>query len=72
MPYGSDQKNTRSQTFQGPCGHCAGVTHLTLRDQWSAWVRDAHGRYEHEVFDTREEALDALRKKGAWDGLPHA
>lgn len=74
MPYDGIERNMResdgNQTFRGPGGHCAGVTHLRLRDQWSAWTRDASGHYEHEVCDTREQALDALRRKGAWDGLP--
>lgn len=69
MPYGCKDDNDAgsagaNQEWQGPQGRCAGVTRLRLRDQWSAWTRDARGRYEHEVYDTREQALDALRRKG--------
>lgn len=74
MPYEQTDHGTqhpaRTQTFRGPRGQLAGVTHLTLRDQWSAWTRDAHGIYDNEVCDTYAQALDALRRKGAWQGLP--
>lgn len=49
------------------------VSHVRLGDRWAAALRDGSGIYSTlGVFATREEARDALRRKGLWDGLPHA
>lgn len=69
MPYGCKDDGGAghigaNQEWQGAQGRSAGVTRLRLRGQWSAWTRDERGRYEHEVYDTRDQALDALRRKG--------
>lgn len=49
------------------------VAHMRLGDRWAASVCDANGKRKTlGIFATREEARDALREKGIWDGLPHA
>ena len=58
--------------YEGPDGSAAIVSHLRLRDEWAASVRDPQGVYETVgVFPTREEARDALRLACPWP-LPPA
>ena len=71
MTHGSDEA-LQGRTYKDREGREAGISWLRLRGQWSAWVRDARGCYEHEIFDTREEAVEALRRAGSWEGLPDA
>lgn len=49
------------------------VAHMRLGDRWAASVCHANGKPKTlGIFATREEARNALRKQGIWDGLPHA
>lgn len=77
MPYEQPSGNQacrpdERQEFYGPCGRRSGVSHLRLRDEWSAWTLDEQGSYHHQIFGTRGEALDYLRRQGMWEGLPDA
>ena len=77
MPYEHDtdapagRGACKDARFRGDGERAAGVSYLRLRDQWSAWVFD-HGVYEHEIHETREEALASLRRTGPWEGLEDA
>lgn len=49
------------------------VSHVSLGDRWAASLRDGSGIYSTlGVFDTVEEARDALRRQGIWHDVPHA
>lgn len=49
------------------------VTHVDLDDRWAASLRDGSGTYSTlGVYDTIEEARDALRRQGIWHDVPHA
>lgn len=53
--------------YEGPDGSAAIVSHLRLRNEWAASVRDSHGTYETVgVYPTREAARDALRARCEW------
>jgi hypothetical protein len=58
----------------GANGLKAGVAYLRLRGQWSAYTCDParSGSYDHEVFDTYEQALDSLRVRAPWADLPRS
>ncbi len=81
MPY--EERNSTSDCarpareqyeFQGPRGLKAGVSHLRMRDQWSAWTYDPAlmRSYEHTIHDTFDAALDALRLRAPWADLSDA
>ena len=59
------------EVFRDVDGRSAGISWLRLRRQWSAWVREGDG-FRHEICDTHKEAVEALRRDGAWEGLPDA
>lgn len=81
MPYEepistSELKRTPFEHYecQGPRGQRAGVSHLKLRDQWSAWTYDPalDRSYSHTIHDTLDSALDSLRVRAPWAHLPDA
>lgn len=80
MPYGEQAGATDHQhparekyVFEGDGGQTVGLSHLRLRDKWSAWTYDkASDRYHHTIHDTFDDALAALRERAPWADLPDA
>lgn len=80
MPYDESKQTDQQRAtggrdeFFGPKGLRAGVSHLRVRDEWSAWTYDPARvpGYDHEVFPSRAAALDSLRVRAPWASLPDA
>ena len=59
------------EVYEGSDGRVAKVSWLRLRKEWSVAIRDAHGIYgQIGFYRTHEEAVEALRGVGEWQGLP--
>lgn len=83
MPYECSDETTHQRAagnieVHGPHGLRCGISHIrALRGdglEWSAWTYDPTRDigYEHELHQTRAEALDSLRHRAPWASLPDA